>query len=82
MRDTKRPRITARQTAEIQRLRAEGWGLRAVAETLGVSINSASRHGRRRSEIGNRRSPPTSDLRPPISGFIAPPSLARLMAGR
>jgi hypothetical protein len=77
MRDKKRPRISAAQIAEIKRLRAEGWGLRAIAETLGVSVNSASRHG----QLPPPRRPAIYPNLPRGS-FIQPPSLAQLMAGR
>jgi Helix-turn-helix domain len=71
------------QVAEIKRLRGAGWGLRAIADELGVSIQSASRYGQLPAP---RRRPICTDLSGFVQShegsFIAPPSLARLMAGR
>jgi DNA invertase Pin-like site-specific DNA recombinase len=78
MRDRPRPRITREQIAEIRRLRSDGLKLREIAMRLGISINSASRHGQ--STRTHYRSHKSET--PPVATLVARPSLARLMAGR
>jgi hypothetical protein len=78
MRDRPRPRITREQIAEMRRLRGEGLKLREIAARLGVSINSACRHGKPARSYPRLAGP---DILP-LAAFIAPPNRARLMAGR
>jgi hypothetical protein len=83
MRERPRPRITRDQIAEIRRLRRDGLKLREIAGRLGISINSACRHGKVLPVLHCRLGTLVRRPRPAvIDSYIAPPSRARLMAGR
>jgi hypothetical protein len=78
MRERPRPRITREQIAEIRQLRRDGRKLREIAIRLGISINSACRHGKT-PRAYNRCV--TAEIQP-VAALIPPLSRARLMAGR
>jgi FixJ family two-component response regulator len=73
-----KPRLTPKQIVEIHRLRMAGFKLREIAADLGVSVNSASRHGRQLVRPRRR----ITTVRQMSDSFIRPPTLAQLMAGR